>query len=236
MVTSRRTEQRGVPPTYPWSPAGNLPEDQAGPRAGRRPPFKTRPVRRKGGATWRPHALESPMNRSPPACLVLEAADLARAVTRIAHEIAEHSRGPENRPAGIPTRGVPRRRLAERLAEIKASGAGGIAGRDCTATTCRQATALRGLPRCPTAAWTPSCAVDDVLFSGRTIRAARRASDLGRPPSGSPPDRPRPPGLPIRADHVGKNLPTAPAERVRVRRPRWTAPTGSPRRPPGVAR
>jgi pyrimidine operon attenuation protein/uracil phosphoribosyltransferase len=61
--------------------------------------------------------------------------------------------------------------------------------------------------------------VDDVLFSGRTIRAALDAlSDLGRPRAvrlAVLVDRGHR-GLPIRADHVGKNLPTSLHERVRV--------------------
>jgi pyrimidine operon attenuation protein/uracil phosphoribosyltransferase len=66
--------------------------------------------------------------------------------------------------------------------------------------------------------------VDDVLYSGRTVRAALDAlSDLGRPRAvrlAVLVDRGHR-ELPIRADHVGKNLPTAHSEKVRVRLADW---------------
>ena len=77
-------------------------------------------------------------------------------------------------------------------------------------------------PTSPSPASTASTVVlvDDVLYSGRTVRAALDAmNDLGRPDVGAPrrAGRPRPPRAAVRADHVGKNLPSARTERVMVR-------------------
>jgi len=157
---------------------------------------------------------------------VVEAADLSRAVTRIAHEIAERNKGARDLVLlGIPTRGVPlARRLAGRLAEIE--------GHPVPVGSLDVTMYRDDLRRQPTRVLEPTdvpavgvddrvvVLVDDVLYSGRTIRAALDAlSDLGRPRAvrlAVLVDRGHR-ELPIRADHVGKNLPTAPAERVRVR-------------------
>ena len=158
---------------------------------------------------------------------VLTASDVSRALRRIAHEILEHNKGADDLVLlGIPSRGV---ELAERLVDLIREVEGSrtcpsaASTSRCTATTC--ATSRPG-PRC-----TPTSRpggiddkvvvlVDDVLYSGRTIRAALDAlSDLGRPRAvrlAVLVDRGHR-ELPIRADHVGKNLPTSHAEKVQVR-------------------
>jgi pyrimidine operon attenuation protein/uracil phosphoribosyltransferase len=156
---------------------------------------------------------------------VLEASDIRRALTRIAHELLEHNKGPADLVLlGIPTRGVTlARRLGERLADIEGTPVP-VGSLDVTMyrdDLRRQPT--RGLE----ATVLPDegvddkvvVLVDDVLFSGRTVRSALDAlSDLGRPRAvrlAVLVDRGHR-ELPIRADHVGKNLPTSTAERVRV--------------------
>jgi pyrimidine operon attenuation protein/uracil phosphoribosyltransferase len=156
---------------------------------------------------------------------VLDAGEIRRALTRIAHEVLERNKGASDLVLlGIPTRGVPlAQRLARRLAEIEChevpTGALDV-------TMYRDD--LRSQPiRTPYETTVPDggvddrvvVLVDDVLFSGRTIRAALDAlSDLGRPRAvrlAVLVDRGHR-ELPIRADHVGKNLPTSLSERVRV--------------------
>ncbi len=156
---------------------------------------------------------------------VVSADDVDRVTQRIAHELLERNRRAEDLVLlGIPTRGVP---LAERLADAVA----GIEGvRPPTGTL--DVTMYRDdLRRHPTRGLTATevpvdvtdrvvVLVDDVLFSGRTIRAALDAvADLGRPRAVRLVvlvDRGHR-ELPIRADHVGRNLPTAADERVSVR-------------------
>jgi pyrimidine operon attenuation protein / uracil phosphoribosyltransferase len=156
---------------------------------------------------------------------VLESAEIARSLTRIAHEILEHNKGPAGLTLlGIPTRGVTlARRLADRLAAIEGTPV------PCGALdiTMHRDDLRRNPVRPIGATQIPEpgiddrvvVLVDDVLFSGRTIRAALDAlSDLGRPRAvrlAVLVDRGHR-ELPIRADHVGKNLPTSLAERVRV--------------------
>ncbi|WP_432496931.1 bifunctional pyr operon transcriptional regulator/uracil phosphoribosyltransferase PyrR [Kineococcus auxinigenes] len=157
--------------------------------------------------------------------VLLEGADLQRVLTRIAHELLEANKGPAGLVLlGIPRRGVPlAHRLAERIAEVE--GARVPVG-SLDVTMYRD-----DLRRHPTRELLPTelpaggvddrvvVLVDDVLFSGRTIRAALDAlSDLGRPRAvrlAVLVDRGHR-ELPIRADHVGKNLPTSSAERVSV--------------------
>ena len=124
---------------------------------------------------------------------VLDAGEIGRALTRIAHEILERNKGASDLVLlGIPTRGVPlAQRLARRLAEIEGhevpTGALDV-------TMYRDD--LRSQPaRTPDATTVPAAAstasvvvlVDDVLFSGRTIRAALDAltTSAGRAPCGS---------------------------------------------------
>ncbi len=161
-----------------------------------------------------------------PARPVMSDTDIARALRRIAHEILEHNRGAERLVVlGIPTRGVV---LAQRLVDVMAEVEGvdvPVGALDVT----MHRDDLRSQPtRSPTHTSIPHggvdgrtvVLVDDVLYSGRTVRAALDAlSDLGRPSAvrlAVLVDRGHR-DLPIRADHVGKNLPTARGERVQVR-------------------
>jgi pyrimidine operon attenuation protein / uracil phosphoribosyltransferase len=163
--------------------------------------------------------------------VVLTAADISRALTRIAHEIVERNKGAHDLVLlGIPTRGVPlAARLAERLAAIEGDGAPdphAIVGElDVTMyrdDLHRHPTRTIGATRLPASGIDGKVVVlvDDVLYSGRTIRAALDAiSDLGRPRAvqlAALVDRGHR-ELPIRPDFVGKNLPTSTSERVSVR-------------------
>jgi pyrimidine operon attenuation protein / uracil phosphoribosyltransferase len=159
---------------------------------------------------------------------ILGAGDMSRALTRIGHEILERNHGGEHLVLlGIPTRGVPlARRLAAGLAKVEPGlDAQPLVG-DLDVTMYRddlahQPTRSVGATAMPSAGIDGKVVVlvDDVLFSGRTIRAALDAiSDLGRPRAVQLAvlvDRGHR-QLPIRADYVGKNLPTAAGERVRV--------------------
>jgi pyrimidine operon attenuation protein/uracil phosphoribosyltransferase len=159
---------------------------------------------------------------------VLGPADIGRALVRIAHEILERNRGADGLVVlGIPTRGLP---LAIRLAANLAAVEPGVEAEQITGSL--DVTMYRDdLAHHPTrtigATHVPPdgidgkvvVLVDDVLYSGRTIRAALDAlNDLGRPRAVQLAvlvDRGHR-ELPIRADFVGKNLPTASTERVRV--------------------
>ncbi len=156
---------------------------------------------------------------------VLEASDIGRALTRIAHEILERARGADDLVLlGIPTRGVPlAHRLAARIAEVEGSE---VPVGSLDITMYRDDLRLhpaRALERTELPAGGVEgrtvVLVDDVLYSGRTIRAALDAlGDLGRPARVQLAvlvDRGHR-ELPIRADYVGKNLPTSLAERVHV--------------------
>jgi pyrimidine operon attenuation protein / uracil phosphoribosyltransferase len=160
---------------------------------------------------------------------VLGAQDISRALMRIAHEILERNKGGSDIVLlGIPTRGVP---LAQRLAERLASVEPGLDGAELVGTldvTMHRDDLHRQPPRAIGQTTLPASGidsrvvvlVDDVLFSGRTIRAALDAiSDIGRPRAvqlAALVDRGHR-ELPIRPDYVGKNLPTSLAERVQVR-------------------
>ena len=161
---------------------------------------------------------------------VLGEADIARALTRIAHEIVERNKGAADLLLlGIPTRGVQlAHRLAERLTQIEPSFNGEYGTLDVTMyrdDLRRQPTRAVGQTVLPgsldgTIDDKVVVLVDDVLVSGRTIRAALDAlNDLGRPrvvQLAALVDRGHR-ELPIRADYVGKNLPTSRSERVKVR-------------------
>src|ERR1700733_15289183 len=162
---------------------------------------------------------------APPAKTVLEPDEIRRALTRIAHEILERTNGAGDVVLlGIPTRGVPlARRLAERLAHGK--GRGGPAG-SLDITMYRNDMRLRparalGHTEVPASGVDDKVVVlvDDVLYSGRTVRAALDAlGDIGRPRAVQLAvlvDRGHR-ELPIRADYVGKNLPTSQREVVKV--------------------
>jgi pyrimidine operon attenuation protein / uracil phosphoribosyltransferase len=169
-------------------------------------------------------AQPQPLTRFEVKARVMEADDVRRALTRIAHEIVEHNRGTDDLVlVGIRTRGAP---LAERLAEAIASFEGvDVASGALDITLYRDDVALRG-PRSLESTTVPTdldgrvvVLVDDVLYTGRTIRAAFDAIlDLGRPRAvrlAVLVDRGHR-ELPIRADHVGKNLPTSGLEVVKV--------------------
>ena len=161
-----------------------------------------------------------------PARVVLQRSDITRALTRISHEILESNRGGSDLVLlGIPTRGVT---LAHRIGALLDSfepGSGVVGTLDVTMYR-------DDLDRHPTRTPGPTVLppggidgktvvlVDDVLYSGRTIRAALDAiGDLGRPRAvrlAVLVDRGHR-ELPIRADFVGKNLPTAASERIFVR-------------------
>ncbi|MDO7882021.1 bifunctional pyr operon transcriptional regulator/uracil phosphoribosyltransferase PyrR [Antiquaquibacter soli] len=157
---------------------------------------------------------------------VLQQADIARALTRISHEILESNRGSSDLVIlGVPTRGV---LLAERIGRILDDiepGAGTVGSLD---VTMYRDDLARNPTRAPAPTEIPAggidgktvVLVDDVLYSGRTIRAALDAlSDLGRPRAvrlAVLVDRGHR-ELPIRADFVGKNLPTSADERINVR-------------------
>lgn len=154
---------------------------------------------------------------------VMDAGEVRRALTRIAHEIVERNKGAENVVLiGILRRGEP---LAARLSQLIAR----IEGREilCGALDIalyRDDYRVRPKPARGTSI---SCdiggktvvLVDDVLFTGRSVHAAITAlMDLGRPAAVQLAvlvDRGHR-ELPVRADFVGKNLPTALAEHVRV--------------------
>jgi len=164
----------------------------------------------------------------PPAAadrVVLDDRDIGRALTRIAHEILERNRGTDSLVLlGIPTRGVPlARRIAERIAQIESRP---VPVGSLDVTMYRDDLRLR--PARPLEHTDVPVEgvddrtvvlVDDVLFSGRTVRAALDAvHDLGRPRAvrlAVLVDRGHR-ELPLRPDFVGKNLPTSLTEQVRV--------------------
>ena len=156
---------------------------------------------------------------------VLDAAALDRALTRIAHEIIEKNGGAKDLAfVGLRTRGVTlARRLAAKVAAIDGTS---VAVGTLDITLYRDDLDLRGAPVVrgtdvpfPIKDKTVVL-VDDVLFTGRTIRAALDALiDLGRPRMiqlAILVDRGHR-ELPIRPDYVGKNLPTSRREAVAVR-------------------
>lgn len=156
--------------------------------------------------------------------VLLSSSDIDRAIKRISHEIIEHNQGANNLVLlGIPTRGV---YLADRIsafiAEIEKQVPVGILD----ITLHRDDLRLRPpRPLVPTKLpiggieGKDVVLIDDVLFSGRTIRAALDAiGELGRPKTVQLAvlvDRGHR-ELPIRADYVGKNIPTALNENVKV--------------------
>jgi pyrimidine operon attenuation protein/uracil phosphoribosyltransferase len=157
---------------------------------------------------------------------VLDAAAVQRALTRIAHEILERTQGADDVVLlGIPTRGA---HLATRLgAQIAAVEGLALPVGTLDVTMYRDDLRLKparvlGRTEIPAGGVDGRLVVlvDDVLFSGRTIRAALDAlGDLGRPRAVQLAvlvDRGHR-ELPIRADYVGKNLPTAQRETVQVR-------------------
>jgi pyrimidine operon attenuation protein/uracil phosphoribosyltransferase len=156
---------------------------------------------------------------------VLTSGDVSRALRRIAHEILERNKGADDLVLlGIPSRGVP---LAQRLGVAMAEVEGAHVPVGSLDVTMHRDDLRRHPVRAIEHTDIPETGidgrtvvlVDDVLFSGRTVRAALDAlSDLGRPQAvrlAVLVDRGHR-ELPIRADHVGKNLPTSSSERVSV--------------------
>lgn len=157
---------------------------------------------------------------------VLQQADITRALTRISHEILESNKGPDGLIVlGIPTRGVT---LAERIGAQLAEISGHTVPVGALDVTMYRDDLHRNPTRTPHPTQIPAGGIDgktviltdDVLFSGRSIRAALDAlSDIGRPAAvrlAILVDRGHR-ELPIRPDFVGKNLPSARQERVHVR-------------------
>ncbi len=169
---------------------------------------------------------EAPQPAAPEGRVVLDARDIARALTRIAHELLERNKGAGDLVLlGIPSRGVPlAHRIAARIKEVE--------GVDVPVGALDVTMYRDDLRRHPARSPHPTAVppggvdgrtvvlVDDVLYSGRTVRSALDAmNDLGRPDVvrlAVLVDRGHR-ELPIRADHVGKNLPSARTERVMVR-------------------
>lgn len=157
---------------------------------------------------------------------VMQDADISRALTRISHEIIESNRGAgELVLLGIPTRGVP---LAERVATLISGFTAHPVPVGALDVTMYRDDLHRNPTRTPHPTRIPDAGidgktvvlVDDVLFSGRSIRAALDAlQDIGRPSAvrlAILVDRGHR-ELPIRADFVGKNLPSSRSEHVAVR-------------------
>ena len=179
-----------------------------------------------GGSPADPVVATSARSAAVPAGkTVLTADEMGRALTRVAHEILERTNGAADVVLlGIPTRGVPlARRLAARLAKVEGRPAptGSL-----DVTMYRDDLRLRptrtlGHTAVPATGIDDKIVVlvDDVLYSGRTVRAALDAlNDLGRPRAVQLAvlvDRGHR-ELPIRADYVGKNLPTSQRELVHV--------------------
>jgi pyrimidine operon attenuation protein / uracil phosphoribosyltransferase len=164
-----------------------------------------------------PRATESP---------ILNGDGIRRALTRIAHEILERNQGPERVTlVGLRRRGVP---MATRLAAlIKQFEGADVAVGELDITMYRDDVGLRGTqPQMQPTSMPHDVTdrhvvlVDDVLYTGRTIRAAIDAVlDYGRPRQiqlAVLVDRGHR-ELPIRPDYVGKNVPTARHEEVSVR-------------------
>jgi pyrimidine operon attenuation protein/uracil phosphoribosyltransferase len=178
-----------------------------------------------GAAGGGPVGPESPDPRAAAPKTVLEPAEIGRALTRIAHEILERTDGAADvLLLGIPTRGVPlSRRLAERIEQVEGRP---VPHGSLDITMYRDDLRLRparalGRTEVPSEGIDGAVVVivDDVLYSGRTVRAALDAlNDLGRPRAVQLAvliDRGHR-ELPVRPDYVGKNLPTSKQEVVRV--------------------
>jgi pyrimidine operon attenuation protein/uracil phosphoribosyltransferase len=157
--------------------------------------------------------------------LIMDAGDIARALTRVAHEILERNKGVKDLAlVGIRTGGVHlAHRLAKRIQEIEQAP---VPIGDLDITLYRDDLSLRKeqpVLRTTSVPFDISdkivVLVDDVLFTGRTIRAAMDGlMDLGRPAEiqlAVLVDRGHR-QLPIKANYIGKNLPTSREENVQV--------------------
>lgn len=166
------------------------------------------------------------MPREGTGTVVMDSEAIHKAIRRIAHEIIEQNRDLERLViAGIPTRGVlVARRIVSHIKEIE--GVAPVLGavdvsmhRDDLATRARVST-LEATELPLDLDGRPLVLIDDVLYTGRSCRAAMDAvASFGRPSRiqlAVLVDRGHR-ELPIRADFVGKNIPTAPGDRIRVR-------------------
>ena len=156
---------------------------------------------------------------------VLSSEDITRALARVSHEILEHNRGTEGLViVGIHTRGVVlARRLAQNILQFEGSH---VPVAELDISLYRDDLQQRTRPLLRPTSFPVDIRdkkvvlVDDVLFTGRTIRAAMDAlNDFGRPRQVQLAillDRGHR-ELPIRADYVGKNMPTSLDEQVKVR-------------------
>ena len=158
--------------------------------------------------------------------VALPAGDIARALTRISHEILERNSGSESLTLlGIPTRGA---HLAKRISQIIESIEGKPVQHGTLDITLHRDDLRMRPPRAIMPTQIPPLGIegrsvvliDDVLYSGRTIRAALDAlGEIGRPKSVQLAvlvDRGHR-ELPIRADFVGKNIPTSNTQSVSVK-------------------
>jgi pyrimidine operon attenuation protein / uracil phosphoribosyltransferase len=173
----------------------------------------------------RPEDRQSGVADSVTSRVIMEADQIARACARIAHQILEANRGADGLVLlGIPTRGVP---LAHRLAKAMDEVEGvrvPVGALDVTMyrdDLRRHPTRAVGRTEVPVEVeGSIVVLVDDVLYSGRTVRAALDAlGDLGRPRAvrlAVLVDRGHR-ELPIRADHIGRDIPTRTGEHVTVR-------------------
>jgi pyrimidine operon attenuation protein/uracil phosphoribosyltransferase len=171
-------------------------------------------------------SIEPAPGSAPRTGALLTAADVARVVDRMAHQLIEKAGDqlPDLVLVGIPTRGAP---LARRLAaRVEAFSGTPVDAGTVDITLYRDDLRLRGV-RALERTVLPAAGidgrlvvlVDDVLYSGRSVRAALDAlRDLGRPRAVQLAvlvDRGHR-ELPIRADFVGKNVPTSRSQQVRV--------------------
>ncbi|MFZ9640637.1 MAG: bifunctional pyr operon transcriptional regulator/uracil phosphoribosyltransferase PyrR [Candidatus Nanopelagicaceae bacterium] len=178
-----------------------------------------------GGSLRQPLTNRPERRRRRSMTQVMNSGDIARALKRIAHEIIEHNKGISDVVLlGIPTRGA---YLSQRIAEIISD----LENKTVPSGTLDITMYRDDLRMRPAKALLPTIIpdggiegrdlvlVDDVFFSGRTIRAALDAvGELGRPKTVQLAvliDRGHR-ELPIRADYVGKNIPTSRTESVKV--------------------
>ncbi|MDP4105516.1 MAG: bifunctional pyr operon transcriptional regulator/uracil phosphoribosyltransferase PyrR [Bacillota bacterium] len=159
--------------------------------------------------------------------LVLDEQAIRRALTRISHQIIEKNKGIENCVlVGIRTRGIYlASRLAERIMEIEGNPIAvgeldiTLYRDDLTKKTVDQEPLVKGSDIPVEITDKIIILVDDVLYTGRTVRAGMDAlMDIGRPSSiqlAVLVDRGHR-ELPIRADYVGKNIPTSSSEKIVV--------------------
>jgi pyrimidine operon attenuation protein/uracil phosphoribosyltransferase len=172
-----------------------------------------------------PSKLAVTSSPSSPGRDVLDAADIGRAITRMSHEILERTKGGTDVVLlGIPTRGVGlAARLAARMSDVEQRD---VFVGSLDITMYRDDLRMRPARTLARTEIPPDgldgalvVLVDDVLFSGRTVRAALDAlGELGRPRAVQLAvlvDRGHR-QLPIKADYVGKNLPTSLREQVTV--------------------